>query len=564
MITESTQKGKTFTMENLNKKQHSDIEKTSRRAMIATGGALIGALAGSVATAKEALRPPPDNSTLSFYSVTDFGATGKRSDNATGAFRSAIAACATNGGGKVHVPPGEFTVGTVQLRDNVTLEISGGATLFLSQDRNDFVRGGRAMIFADNVKNAAVTGRGTLNGLAQYEFLEMSGEDGRITKEIQLARDAGVDMRRYYRSQKAMNTYMFIINDATDFLLEGVTIINSPLWNVRLNDCNRVHVRGVHIYSDLEKGVNADGIDICSCSNVTISDSVIITADDSICVKSVSRNDKPANPCRNITVTNCVLTSSSTPLKIGTETVETEISNVLFTNCVIRNSNKGFGIDVLDGATVSDVVFSNLTIETSRRHWNWWGDAEMCKIVLSKRRPSSKVGTIRNVVIDNIIANVRGTSKIMGYEDQPLENIRISNVHMRMHPEDYKDKRATDALKIEGVRGLNLRDVTIAWSEDETEPKWGSALSLKNVSEFVIDSFSARQGILQSQAPVISMENVSAGLVRDSRAMEGTHSFVYLSGDHSGDITMRNNRIDKGAKAIAFESSSLKKAVQIK
>ncbi|MDQ2656240.1 MAG: glycosyl hydrolase family 28 protein, partial [Bacteroidota bacterium] len=221
----------------------------------------------------------------SVYNVRDFGATGNRDGNATQPFRRTIETCTSNGGGVVYVPAGDYTVGTVQLRNHVTLHLEAGATLFLSQNREDFVRGGRALIFADSATNIAVTGRGTLDGLARYDYAEMQGVDARIAKEIELARESGVDMRRYYRNREAMNTNMFIINDSTDVLLEGVSIVNSPLWTVRLNDCDRVFVRGVHLYSNLEKGVNADGIDICSCSNVTISNSVIETADDSIVIK---------------------------------------------------------------------------------------------------------------------------------------------------------------------------------------------------------------------------------------------------------------------------------------
>ncbi len=538
---------------------------SSRRSVLKSGAAWLGAglvvpaVANPVEHNFSATEAPP----ASVYNVRDFGATGSRDGNATQPFRQAIETCTGNGGGVVYVPAGDYTVGTVQLRDHVTLHLEAGATLFLSQNREDFVRGGRAMIFADSATNIAVTGRGTLNGLARYDYAEMQGVDPRIAKEIELARESGVDMRRYYRSREAMNTNMFIMNDSTDVLLEGVSIINSPLWTVRLNDCDRVFIRGVHLYSDLEKGVNADGIDICSCSNVTISNSVIETADDSIVIKAIARNDKPARPSKNITVTNCVLTSSSTPLKIGTETQETEISHVLFNNCVIRNSNKGFGIDVLDGATVSDIVFSNLTIETSRRHWNWWGNAEMCKIVLDKRRPSSKIGVIRNVVIDNITADVMGTSKIAGLPDQPLENIRISNVRMSMNPENYEDKRSTDAFHIEDVEGLRIRDLDIRWSED-TQEKWQSALSLRRVSDFVIDSFSGRQGLLNSTAPAILMEDVSEGVIRDCQALAGTQTFIHLKGDVSKEIRLGNNRLKKAGKEITFENSRLEKAVQLK
>src|SRR4029434_6990313 len=104
----------------------------------------------------------------------------------------------------------------------------------------------------------------------------------------------------------------------------------------------------------------------------------------------------------NITVTNCILTSSSTPMVIGTET-EADIRHVVFSNSVIRDSNRAFGINVQDGATVSDIRFSNITMDSRRRHWNWWGSAETFKFILKKRTPTSKLGVIRDVVINNVI-----------------------------------------------------------------------------------------------------------------------------------------------------------------
>ena len=539
------------------------MNTSSRRQLLSNGGAILGAclLSGTQTTAVAQPSTTGKRENGPVYDVRSFGATGLRQANATQAFRQAIDQCTSDGGGVVNVPPGEYTVGTVQLKDNVTLHIEGGATLFLSQDRSDFIQGSRAMIFAANAKNIAVTGRGTLDGLAQYDFTEMRGIDPEISKEIEIARAAGIDMRRYYRSQQAMNTFMFIINDSTNFLLSGVTVINSPLWTVRLNDCDRVHITGVYLYSDLEKGVNADGIDICSSRNVRISDSVIITADDAIVLKAIAREGKNANPVENITVTNCVLTSSSTALMIGTET-EADIRHVVFSNCVIRNSNKGFGINVQDGATVSDVIFTNLTIETGRRHWNWWGSSEMCKFVLKKRQESSRLGKIQDIIIDNITAHPMGTSTITGHADQPLENIRISNVHMSMLPENAKDKRASDAFRIEQVNGLKIRDLTVKWNEPEIEGKWESALVLKNVSDFAVDSFTARQGLKDGKFPAILMENVSDGIVRESKAMTGTQTFLHVRGDQTKGLILRNNYLKKAKTPVTFENNNLKKSVE--
>jgi len=526
--------------------------------MIGQGAAMIGAgLFGSAFTSAQTYPANPGMS--SFFDVKIFGATGKRGENATGPIRAAVDACAAAGGGTVYVPPGEYTVGTIRLKDNVTLHLEGGASLLLSQSRADFMPGSRSMIFAENAKNIAVTGKGTLDGLAQYVFTEMRDLDIEIVEEIEGARKAGLDMRRYYRT--GMQTYMFILNNCANVLLRDISVINSPLWTVRMNDCDRVFIQGIYIYSDLEKGVNADGIDIVSSRNVTISDSVIITADDSIVLKTIGRADKTANPIENVTVTNCVLSSSSTPLMIGTET-EADICHVIFSNCVIRNSNKGFGINIQDGANVRDIIFSNLIIETNRRHWNWWGSSEMCKIVLKKRSSESRLGVIRDVVIDNIIAHPRGTSLIAGHPERPLENIRMSNVQVFMNPEDAKDKRTTDALRIEGVRGLRIRDLEVRWIEEQTEEKWRSALVLKNVSDFDIQSFAGRQGLKKSDSPAILLDNVQEGTIHNSRAAKDCRTFIHIQGEASKDITLRSNDFHKALNPISYQNANLRKAVR--
>ncbi|MBG0861178.1 MAG: right-handed parallel beta-helix repeat-containing protein [Bacteroidales bacterium] len=523
-------------------------ERMDRRSMVQKGSALAGAgFLGSFITPPV---KPPEKVINNIFNVRDFGATGNISDNATMPVRSAIDACYAAGGGKVYVPPGDFTVGTLQLKDNVNLHLESGATLFLSQDTADFIQGSRTMIFAQDAKNIAVTGRGTIDGLAKYEFVEMRGIDPEIATEIEIAQKAGVDMRRYYRT--GMQTYMFILNNCTDILLSDISVIHSPLWNVRLNDCNRVFIRGVYIYSDLEKGVNADGIDICCTSNVTISDSVIVTGDDAIVLKTPARRgQEKVNPVENIVVTNCVLTSSSTPLMIGTETFA-DIRHVIFSNCTIRNSNKGFGINVQDGATVSDVIFRNLTVETNRRHWNWWGSAELCKFKLSKRSDTSKLGRIRDIVIDTVISHPRGTSTIKGQPEQPLENIRINNVQIFMAPEDAIDKRSSHALVAEEVKGLFIRDMTIKWDEENPEQNWQSALVLKNVSDFEIRCFSGRQGLVNGSSPAIHLENISEGLIAESRAEAGCKTFIRISKADSKNVVLRNNNMTKATKPVSY------------
>jgi hypothetical protein len=122
----------------------------SRRHLLLTGSAAIGAGtlfgAGRVGAAQS-------SSSARSFDVRAAGATGQRADNATHAFQSAIDACTAAGGGIVRVPPGAYTVGMIQLKDNVPLDLDAGATLFLSQDHAQFLRGRRAMVFAEDASN---------------------------------------------------------------------------------------------------------------------------------------------------------------------------------------------------------------------------------------------------------------------------------------------------------------------------------------------------------------------------------------------------------------------------
>jgi hypothetical protein len=487
------------------------------------------------------------------FDVRDYGATGKRTDSATKAIQAAIDAAAAAGGGIAYVPPGEYTTGAVQLKDHVNLRIEAGATLFLSQNRDEFPAGARAMINATGARNIAVTGRGTLDGLAQHVYVDMRDRDPEIDQEREIARLAGVPLKRYYRT--GMQAFMFVLNDSTDVRLEDITVINSPLWNVRLNDCDRVFIRGVRIYSDLDKGVNSDGIDIVSSRNVVISDSIVVTGDDAIVIKTQGRAGAAARPVENVTVTNCILTSSSAAMMIGTET-HADIRHVIFSNSVIRDSNKGFGINVQDGATVSDVIFRNITMDSRRRDWNWWGSAETFKFVLKKRTPESKLGAIRDVVIDTVVSHARGTSTITGHPERPIQNVRISNLQVFMEPENTPDKRATDAIHVERADGLTLRDVSVAWSEDKTEQKWQSALFLKDVARLDVDTFSGRQGLRTGTAPAMVLENVADGVLRNLRAAEGTGTFIEFRGARTRDLWVHSNELKKARRPTAFSGEA--------
>ena len=162
------------------------------------------------------------------------------------AVQLAIDACAAKGGGVAYLPPGRYVSGPLWLKDNVELRLEAGATVVLSSDKGDWPAGARALVNAKGAKHIAITGRGTFDGNAQWEYAPVRGQDPEIAAEQENARHAGVEMKRYYRKGDVQK-YLFVLQDSDDVRLEGVTIRNAPLWNVRLQNCNRVWIRGIFL-----------------------------------------------------------------------------------------------------------------------------------------------------------------------------------------------------------------------------------------------------------------------------------------------------------------------------
>jgi polygalacturonase len=415
-----------------------------------------------------------------------------------------------------------------------------------------------AFISARNARNITIEGGGVIDGQAQYTWGDYQNDDVETSNEVEIARQAGVELKRSYRVGNV--AYTFFPQYCDNVHITGVRVRNSSAWCMKIFRCNHVTLEGVTINSDLKLGVNSDGVDLDGSSNVHIYGCTICTGDDAICVKAEAGNYASTNhvfkpigsgyPAENIVVDNCILTSSSTAMMIGTETCS-DIRHVVFSNCVIRDANKGFGINVQDGGTVSDVLFANITMDLQRRDWFWWGDAEAFYFVLKQRLPESPVGAIRNISIDNVIAHAQGTSRILATAGKPLENISINNLQLFMEPEATPDKRASNAIAVDGVTGLKLNNVAIRWDDAAPEDQWQSALVLKHVDGFEMQDVSARQGILGSAAPAIVLSDASNGIIRDNEAQSGTGTFFAIHGAGTKHLLFLNNVADEAASFVA-------------
>lgn len=425
------------------------------------------------------------------YDVTDYGAKADTLTLATEGIQRAIDDCAENGGGIVLVPAGDYKVGSITLRSNINFHLSAGATLYASRNPQDYrltetgatdQQQAETILTATRATHVSITGQGTLHGQAvretyQREEASLQPADSVTGREVSNAVRYGADYRTKFRKVPpcpgAIN-----LKECTDVIIRDIRVVESSFWSVHLQGCERVTVNGIYIYSDPHNGVNADGLDIDGCSHVAVSDCRIDTGDDAICLKT-TRTQGKATPCRAISISNCLLTSSSAALKIGTES-HADFEDIVVSHCIIDRANRGLNIILRDGGNVRNVLFSDLVINTVRKETFWWGNGDPLWFTIQKRGNATP-GIIENVTVDNVIAHGQSGIRMEGFSNR-MKNIRLHDVQLFMEPEDAVDKRARNAFLFDGIDGLSLRDCRVEWNQDHPEPTWESAYCFRRVS----------------------------------------------------------------------------------
>src|SRR6202795_2952492 len=133
------------------------------------------------------------------FNIKDYGASGRKGDNARPALQQAIDACGRAGGGTVYVPPGEYTSGQLHLRSGVRLYVEAGATIFATLDGREFdSEKTAALIYGEDLHNIALEGRGTLDGQASYEFRPNNFADFYIMTNQRLMEATGKPLMRSF------------------------------------------------------------------------------------------------------------------------------------------------------------------------------------------------------------------------------------------------------------------------------------------------------------------------------------------------------------------------------
>jgi unsaturated rhamnogalacturonyl hydrolase len=325
---------------------------------------------------------PPSFPEQEFF-ITDFGA--KPDEDCTLALSKAIANCHAAGGGRVMVPAGVWLTGAIHLLSHVDLHLAEGATLRFNSDPGKYLpvvltrfEGIECMNFSPLVyaleqEDVAITGTGTLDGSANAETWwawNSKSKDGPARQAAdrrqldQQGKDGVPVAERVYGDGHFLRPNFIELYRCKNVLIEGVTIVNSPMWEIHPVLSTDVIVRQVTIHS---LGTNNDGCDPESCRDVLIEDCVFETGDDCVAIKSGRNNDgrRIGAPCEDIVVRHCTMKDGHGGVTIGSE-VSGGVRNVFVSDCTMDSPNLDrafrFKSNAVRGGAIENIQFRNIKI----------------------------------------------------------------------------------------------------------------------------------------------------------------------------------------------------------
>jgi hypothetical protein len=311
----------------------------------------------------------------------------------------------------LYFAPGEHHPGVMELASGQTMYLARGAVVY-------------GAVLMENARDVRLIGRGILDG-------------GRL---------------RRYDAPSCVAPFM-----CENVEIDGIVIRDPNVYGIYPMYCRGVRISDVKLIGFWR--YNTDGIHFANCADSTVENCFLRTFDDSIIVKGQNRFRNyvapvsEPGPCRNITVSNCVIWNDwGRALEIGAKTITPEISDITYRDCdIIHCGHIALDIQNGDRALVKDFLYENIRFEIDARTPEpiYQNDPHQvypdgphdtyCPsfIVLQIRRTfyseDEERGRIRNIRFRNI--EVTGgrvpPSSLAGFDaDHLVENVTLENVRI--------------------------------------------------------------------------------------------------------------------------------------
>ncbi len=507
----------------------------------------------------------------SFY-ITKFGARNDGLYLNTISINNAIDECSKKGGGVVVIPPGLWLTGPLVLKSNVNLHLQKNALLQFTDDLTQYklVAGNweglpqmrnQSPVSATNAENIAITGYGIIDGngdawrmvkkdkltASQWKSLLASGgvlnEDKKIwyPSEKSLAgsklKNPGVisadKTPEFYETVKDfLRPNLLVLTRCKKILLEGVTFQNSPAWCLHPLMSENLTVRNITVKNPWY-AQNGDGLDIESCKNVLIENSVFDVGDDGICIKSGrdAEGRKRAMPTQDVVIRNCTVYAAHGGFVIGSE-MSGGAKNIYVEDCTFIGTDIGLRFKTTRGrgGIVENIFIKNIAMK------DIIGEAILFDMYYAAQDPVPLAGEKREPP--------RIEELPVTEETPQFRNINIRNVICN---------GAARAIFIRGLPEMNVKNIVledmVLQAEEGLDMTEGSHITIKNVKL-----------ITKETNPVMNIHN-SRHITLNKIGYRNADVLLNVTGEKSKDIQLSDTDRTKSKKAVELNYGAKKDAV---
>ena len=365
--------------------------------------------------------------------------------------------------------------------------------------------------FRRNLENIAITGEGSINGYGEaWRPLKKDKVTDRKWKQVvasggfvhsgnywfptegslkgHLMSDMNVPRRdmteeQWLEVKDFLRPVMVSFIECKNVYLQGVLFENSPAWNLHPLMCENVIIDGVYVKNP-SYSQNGDGLDLESCVNSIVVNSIFDVGDDAICIKSGKDEDgrRRARPTENLIVDNCKVFHGHGGFIVGSE-MSGGVKNISVKNCQFLGtdvglrfkSNRGRG-GVVENIYISDIYMYNIVTESFLFDLYYGGKSASESLADGDIIPASgevfpvtkETPVFRNIYVKNLVSkNARRAMFFNGLPEMNIENINLENAFIT----------ARYGAEFSESKDITFKDVTVI-------PEEGPAYLFNNVKNF--------------------------------------------------------------------------------
>lgn len=361
--------------------------------------------------------------------VREFGAVGDGRTDDTAAINRAIQAC--SGGGTLVVEPGNYVVGTLHLRSQLTIHLSAGARLVGTHDLSHYVpftrsgppgpggtgtggsRWHNAMILGQQVHDVTLCGPGTIDG---------------------------ADVRDPKGEEHMRGPHTLVFGHCRNITLRDLTITRSANYAVLLESTDEFECRDVCIRGGWD-GIHIRGIENHPCRHITISQCDLQTGDDAIagwyfddtvitgCLINSSCNGvRIIGPVRNLILHDCLFFGPGRYPHI------TQGRHNMLAGILVQPGAWERTPGHMQGVLISDVTMRNVE----------------CPLSIVTKADN----TCRDVVVESLRASgvYRAAISLEAWGEHPLEGITLRDIRVQYSADAVRTQRVELTNPHVGIR----------------------------------------------------------------------------------------------------------------